>query len=58
MARPFLEVRFNMSALQSWPAMFDLGVVLAVTLIAAILGIIPAFIALKRSLSDGLALKV
>ena len=56
--RPLLEARFNLSALQMWPGFFDLGVVGVVTLIAAILGAIPAFIALKRSLADGLTVRV
>ena len=56
-ARPVLEARFNMGALQSWPGSFDFAVVLGVTFIAALLGIIPAIIALKRSLSDGLAVR-
>ena len=56
--RPLLEARFNLSALQMWPGAFDLGVVGVVTLIAAILGAIPAFIALKRSLADGLTVRV
>ena len=58
LARPFLEARFNISALQMWPGLFDLGVVGAVTLIAALLGAVPAFIALKRSLADGLTIRV
>jgi len=56
--RPFLEARFNISALRMWPGLFDFGVVGAVTLIAAILGAFPAFVALKRSLSDGLTIRV
>lgn len=56
--RPLLEVRFNISALRLWPGQFDLGVVIFVTGTAAILGLIPAFIALKRSLSDGLTIRV
>jgi len=57
-ARPFLEARFNISALRMWPGAFDFGVVGAVTLIAALLGAIPALIALKRSLADGLTIRV
>lgn len=56
--RPFLEARFNISALRLWPGQFDLGVVVFVTVTAAILGLIPAMIALKRSLSDGLTIRV
>jgi len=56
--RPFLEARFNISALRLWPGQFDVGVVMFVTITAAILGLIPALIALKRSLSDGLTIRV
>jgi len=58
LARPFLEARFNISALRMLPGLFDFGVVGAVTLIAALLGAIPAFVALKRSLADGLTIRV
>ena len=58
LARPFLEARFNISALRMWPGLFDIGVVGAITLIAALLGAIPAFVALKRSLADGLTIRV
>jgi putative ABC transport system permease protein len=56
--RPLLEARFNIGALRLWPGQFDLGVVAFVTVTAAILGLIPAMIALKRSLSDGLTIRV
>lgn len=55
---PFLETRFNIGALRLWPGAFDLGVVAFVTLSAAALGLIPALIALKRSLSDGLTIQI
>ncbi len=58
LARPFLEARFNIGALRMWPGLFDFGVVGAVTLIAALLGAMPAFVALKRSLADGLTIRV
>jgi len=58
LARPFLEARFNISALRMWPGSFDVGVVLGVTLIAVLLGAIPAIIALRRSLADGLTIRV
>lgn len=56
--RPILEARFNMSALRLWPGSFDLYVVISITIISAILGLIPAVIALKRSLADGLTIRV
>lgn len=56
--RPLVETRFNISALRLFPGQFDLSVVISVTAIAAILGLVPALIALKRSLSDGLTVRV
>jgi len=56
--RGFLETRFNIGALQMWPGGFDLGVVAGVTAVAALLGLIPAMVALKRSLADGLTIRV
>ncbi|WP_415811930.1 ABC transporter permease [Litorimonas haliclonae] len=56
--RPFLETRFNISALSVWPSQFDLGVIIFVTATSAVLGLVPALIALKRSLSDGLTIRV
>jgi len=58
MFRPFLEARFNISALRLWPGQFDISVVIFVTVTAALLGLIPALLALKRSLSDGLTIRV
>ena len=52
-----LEARFNISTLNLTPRLFDLQVIGGVTLIAALLGLIPALLALKRSLSDGLSVK-
>ena len=56
--RPILETRFNIGAIRMFPGQFDLGVIIAVTGVAAILGLMPALIALKRSLSDGLTIRV
>ena len=56
--RPFLEARFNIGALRLWPGQFDLGVVAFITIAAALLGLIPALIALKRSLADGLTIRL
>jgi len=58
MMREFLEARFNIGALRLWPGWYDLGVISAVVFIAAILGLVPALIALKRSLADGLTIRV
>lgn len=56
--QPMLETRFNIGALNLVPGIFDLCVVGVVTLVAALLGLIPAIIALRRSLSDGLTVRV
>ncbi|MEO9969235.1 MAG: FtsX-like permease family protein [Hyphomonadaceae bacterium] len=56
--RPLLEERFNIGALSLTPGLFDLYIVSGITIIAALLGFIPAIIALKRSLSDGLTVRV
>ncbi len=56
--RGFLESRFNIGALQMWPGWFDASVVVVVTVVAALLGLIPALVALKRSLADGLTIRV
>jgi len=52
-----LEARFNISALNLTPGLFDLYVIGTITAIAAVLGLIPAVIALRRSLSDGLSVR-
>ncbi len=56
--RPLLEARFNIGSLRLWPGQFDIAVVIFVTVMAAMLGLVPALIALKRSLSDGLTIRV
>jgi len=56
--RPILETRFNISALTLWPGLFDFYVVIGITAISAILGLIPALIALRRSLADGLTIRI
>ena len=56
--RPLLEERFNIGALSLTPGLFDVYIVCGVTLMAALLGFIPAMIALKRSLADGLSVRV
>ena len=54
---PFLEGTYNIGAVRKFPGMFDAVVIAGVTLSAAILGFIPALVALKRSLSDGLSIR-
>ena len=55
--RPLLEGRFNIGALSLMPGLYDIVVIGAVTAIAALLGVIPAWLALRRSLADGLSVK-
>ncbi|MEP4051559.1 MAG: ABC transporter permease [Litorimonas sp.] len=55
---PYLETRFSISAISKLPGLTDAFVVLSLTFIAAILGLIPALIALKRSVSDGLSTRI
>jgi putative ABC transport system permease protein len=55
---PYLEARFSMGSLQKLPGLTDAIVVMALTVIAGLLGLIPALIALKRSVADGLSTKI
>ncbi len=52
-----LETQFNISTLNTVPGSFDILVILGVTGLAALLGLIPALLALSRSLEDGLSVK-
>jgi len=55
---PYLETRFSISAIRKLPGLTDIYVVVALTAISALLGLIPALVALKRSVSDGLSTHV
>ena len=55
---PWLESRFGFAPARTLPGLFDLGVVGAITLAAAVLGLFPAVRAMRRSVSDGLAVRV
>ena len=55
---PILETRFGLALSDFGPGVFDLQVFLAVTIIAAILGIVPGWQALRNSLADGLSIKL
>lgn len=55
---PFLEARFSISTLRTLPGLTDVYVVMALTAISALLGLIPAIVSLKRSLSDGLSIRI
>ncbi|MEL6686458.1 MAG: FtsX-like permease family protein [Pseudomonadota bacterium] len=56
-SQPILEGRFNIGAVRMFPGLYDLWIVLGVTGLSAMLGLIPAIIALRRSLSDGLSVR-
>lgn len=53
-----LETQYNISALTLAPGVFDLKVIGVVSLLAGLLGLLPALIALKRSVADGLTVRV
>jgi len=55
---PFLESRFSISTIKKLPTLTDATVVMALTVISGLLGLIPALVALKRSVSDGLSTRV
>lgn len=55
--KALLEAKFNLGALALMPGWFDAGVVAGVTAIAALFGLVPAVIALKRSLADGMTIQ-
>jgi len=55
---PYLETRFSIGAIKKFPGLTDAFVVIALTAIAALLGLIPALVALKRSVSDGLSTRI
>jgi putative ABC transport system permease protein len=54
---PFLEARYGFAPARMVPGLFDLAVVAALTAVAAVLGLIPAIRAMRRSVADGLAIR-
>jgi putative ABC transport system permease protein len=56
--QPVLEAKFNIGAVRSLPGLYDFSVIAGVTVLASILGLIPAIMALQRSLSDGLSVRL
>jgi putative ABC transport system permease protein len=56
--RPYLEARFSLGSVKALPGIKDGIVIIALTLISGALGLIPALIALKRSVSDGLSTRI
>ena len=57
-AAPILSSRFGIALEATGPGLIDLWTILAVTVAATLLGIWPAILALRRSLADGLTIKV
>lgn len=55
---PLIEARFGIRLDLSPPGLTDLWVFTAVTGFAALLGVVPALVAMKNSLSDGLSIKL
>ncbi|MEM9738610.1 MAG: ABC transporter permease [Pseudomonadota bacterium] len=55
---PFLESRYGVSLIGTGPGLLDLTTVGAVTLAALAVGLLPAWLAFRRSLSDGLSVKL
>ena len=55
---PILESRYGFAPARLVPGLFDLGVVCVLTAVAALLGVIPAYRALERSVADGLAIRI
>lgn len=55
---PYLEARFSISTVKTFPDLTDLYVIVALTALSALLGMIPALVALKRSVSDGLSTRI
>jgi len=55
---PFLASRYGISLLGTGPGLLDVYTVAAVTLAAFVIGILPAWLAFRRSLADGLSVKL
>ncbi|MEM7083025.1 MAG: FtsX-like permease family protein [Pseudomonadota bacterium] len=58
LVKDWLSSHFNLGTLALAPGGFDIAVVAVITLLAALFGIPPALVALKRSLADGLSIRV
>jgi putative ABC transport system permease protein len=55
---PVLEQRFGIFLIGMAPGLYDLGLIGAVTLAAAVLGLLPAWRAFRNSLADGMTIRV
>jgi len=58
LAAPILAARYGIALMGTGPGWVDLYTVLAVALVSLLIGAIPAWLALKRSLADGLSVKL
>ncbi|MEO1569193.1 MAG: ABC transporter permease [Pseudomonadota bacterium] len=58
LARPFLTEAYGITLLGTAPSLLDVYTVFGVTGAAILMGLVPAWIALKRSLADGLTVKL
>ena len=58
LAEPFLASRFGVTLMGTGPGLVDLYTVLAVTGAAFVMGALPAWLAFRRSLADGLSVKL
>ncbi|MEM9841014.1 MAG: ABC transporter permease, partial [Pseudomonadota bacterium] len=57
-AAPILSLQYGIALMGTGPGLVDLYTIIAVTLAATVLGIWPAITALRRSLADGLTVRV
>lgn len=57
-AGPFLASRYGINLIGTGPGVLDLSTIGAVTLAALVIGMVPAWLAFRRSLSDGLSVKL
>ncbi|KCZ61132.1 ABC transporter permease [Hyphomonas chukchiensis] len=57
-AGPMVEARYGVSLAGTGPGLTDLYTLLAVTLASLLIGMVPAWAAFRRSLADGLSVKV
>jgi len=55
---PMVEARYGFTPSRIFPGFFDLGVVAVITLASALLGLFPAYRAMKRSVADGLSVRI
>ncbi|MEM8615376.1 MAG: ABC transporter permease [Pseudomonadota bacterium] len=57
-AKPILQVNYGVALIGTGPSLVDLVTILAVTKAAIVLGLVPAITAMRRSLADGLSIRM